>query len=237
MKYLFARRQISHWSATIAFVVALTACGSTIEGAVDSSFPTVSSSVPSSTATDPSSEPEEEPEEGPAAEGEQTAPTVTEGAECGPRGATAAFSDGATAYCARLQYTDGAAWSRDPDLAPNPAVDEHLRQRTPEVGYGCSPSQSGQSAIDLSGVEVICNGYIWEAVYAGPQLGDPCIGADIGRTAIDGAGTAIMCDNYVWTHDVGQEPTHPWVDDQVAMADCLEEHTHDECLEILGFGQ
>lgn len=128
----------------------------------------------------------------------QTAPAVAvviEGVECGPRGAVAAFADGAAAYCARLQYTDGAAWSRDPALAPNPAVEEGFRQ-------------------------------------AGPAIGDQCIGADIGRTAVDAYGNAIVCDNYRWVLNVGQEPRHPWVEDQIEWAECLEQFTQEECQEM-----
>lgn len=124
------------------------------------------------------------------------AAAVGEGAACGPRGAVAAFADGATAYCARLQFTDGAAWSRNAGLAPNPAVEEAMRQ-------------------------------------SGPRVGEQCIGADIGRTAVDAAGVAIVCDNYQWRPDVGQEPSHPWVDDQIAWTECLEEFTATKCQEML----
>lgn len=106
------------------------------------------------------------------------------------------FADGTTAYCARLQYTDGAAWSRDPNLAPNPGVTPVQQQ-------------------------------------VGPQTGDQCIGADIGRRAVDANGTAIVCDNYMWRQDVGQEPSHPWVDDQIKWTNCLEQFTDDECREML----
>lgn len=68
---------------------------------------------------------------------------------------------------------------------------------------------------------------------AGPQIGDFCMGADIGRKGVDAAGTAIVCDNYEWRPDVGQRPSHPWVDDQVAFMECLEEFTQEECREML----
>lgn len=68
---------------------------------------------------------------------------------------------------------------------------------------------------------------------AGPQLGDSCIGADIGRTAVDASGTAIMCDNYAWVPNVGQTPSHPWVDGQREWTDCLVSNTEDECREML----
>ena len=59
------------------------------------------------------------------------------------------------------------------------------------------------------------------------------MGADIGRRGTDAAGTAIVCDNYEWRPDVGQRPSHPWVDDQVAFMECLEEFTQEECREML----
>lgn len=120
-------------------------------------------------------------------------PVVGEGAECGPRGATAQFSDGTTAYCSRLAGTDGAVWSRSPGVAPNPGV-----PTTP----------------------------------AGPSPGDRCIGADIGRTATDAAGNSIVCDNYQWRLDTGQEPSHPWADEQREWAECLETYSAERCREI-----
>ncbi|MDV8001525.1 hypothetical protein [Rhodococcus sp. IEGM 1408] len=189
--------------AAVAFLVS--ACGG--PAAEDEPAATATATTHTSTSTSPS----------PSATTSPTAPTSTappvatsalaaettwaaavvgEGAECGPRGAVAAFADGSTAYCARLQYTDGAAWSRDPNLAPNPSVEEAMRQ-------------------------------------AGPQIGDQCIGADIGRTAVDAYGNAILCDNYQWVLNVGQEPRHPWVEEQVKWTECLEEFTETECQEML----
>ncbi|UVE96513.1 hypothetical protein [Dietzia sp. B32] len=86
---------------------------------------------------------------------------VTEGAECGPRGAQAVFADGVTAYCARLQYTDGAAWSRDPQLAPNPAANEAMRQAGPQLGDSCIGADIGRRAVDASGVAILCDNYLW----------------------------------------------------------------------------
>lgn len=86
---------------------------------------------------------------------------VTEGAECGPRGALAVFADGVTAYCTRLQYTDGAAWSRDPQLAPNPAVEEAMRQAGPRLGAQCMGADIGRRAVDASGVAILCDNYVW----------------------------------------------------------------------------
>lgn len=152
------------------------------------SFTTTSSSeAPASTTTQTTPSPQPQPTKTPAA-----AAPVSEGVECGPIGAVAAFADGATAYCSRLQYTDSGAWSRDPTLAPNPAVSSAIAQ-------------------------------------SGPQIGDQCIGADIGRTATDANRNAILCDNYRWVMDVGQEPQHPWVDDQVEFTECLEQNTQEEC--------
>ena len=86
---------------------------------------------------------------------------VAEGAECGPRGALAVFADGATAFCARLQYIDGAAWSRNPQLAPNPAVDEAMRQAGPQLGESCIGADIGRRAVDTSGVAILCDNYLW----------------------------------------------------------------------------
>lgn len=68
---------------------------------------------------------------------------------------------------------------------------------------------------------------------SGPQIGDQCAGADIGRKNVDANGTAIVCDNYQWAADVGQVPRHPWADSQREWSECLEEHTTEECREML----
>lgn len=163
-----------------------TATPSTVSTTTSSAGTTTSSADTTTTSSQPPPQTQTAPAQAPAAV------IVNEGVACGPRGAVAAFADGSTAYCARLQYTDGAAWSRDPSLAPNPAVEESLR-------------------------------------HAGPEIGDQCIGADIGRTAVDSYGNAIVCDNYRWVLNVGQEPRHPWVDDQVEWMECLEQFTLEEC--------
>lgn len=68
---------------------------------------------------------------------------------------------------------------------------------------------------------------------SGPQVGDACIGANIGLTATDANGMAIVCDNYQWLPNVGQEPSHPWVGDQVAWMNCLDQQfTAEECREM-----
>lgn len=68
----------------------------------------------------------------------------------------------------------------------------------------------------------------------GPSLGDRCIGADIGRTATDAAGNSIVCDNYQWQLDTGQEPSHPWADEQRKWTECLETNSVERCREIHG---
>jgi serine/threonine-protein kinase len=47
---------------------------------------------------------------------------VAVGADCTSPGATAQTSDGATAYCANLQYTDRYLWSLTPGVVTNPVV-------------------------------------------------------------------------------------------------------------------
>ena len=71
------------------------------------------------------------------------------------------------------------------------------------------------------------------APQAGPQLGDRCIGADIGRTAVDANGVAIMCDDYQWRANVGQTPQHKWADEQTKWAECIAQHTTEQCREML----
>ena len=172
-------------------------CGGSPDEAKETPATSISTSTSQTTTTSPTesttstASPTSAPQQSTPA-----APVVSEGAFCTPRGATAGFADGATAYCARLQYTDASAWSRDPSLAPNPEAEASLAQ-------------------------------------LGPQIGDSCIGADIGRRGTDAAGTAIVCDNYEWRPDVGQRPSHPWVDGQIAWAECLEEFTGEECREMI----
>lgn len=205
MRAISRRRKIV--GALAAAFVVVAGCGATdgeaertpsvVPAATTSESPTTSASTTATSSTSPtSSSPPLSTTYTPAAPVSPTVAVVTEGAACGPRGAVAVFADGTTAYCARLQYTDGAAWSRNPELAPNPAVEEAMRQ-------------------------------------AGPQLGDQCIGADIGRRSVDANGTAILCDNYMWRQDVGQEPRHPWVEDQIRWTECLEQATEEECRELL----
>lgn len=88
------------------------------------------------------------------------------------------------------------------------------------------PVQSPGEIVGSSDVSV---GASTGVVTGGPRLGDACIGANIGvrATASDGAG--IICDNYSWQVDVGQSPTDPWVDGQIAWSECVAEKTVEEC--------
>ncbi|MGB6126955.1 MAG: hypothetical protein WBG47_16535, partial [Gordonia sp. (in: high G+C Gram-positive bacteria)] len=82
-------------------------------------------------------------------------------------GATAQFADGSTAYCARLAATDGAVWSRNATLAPNPALASNV-----SAGEACIGAQTGSFAYDASGTQLVCNNYRWE-VNNGQRAGTP----------------------------------------------------------------
>jgi serine/threonine protein kinase, bacterial len=51
-----------------------------------------------------------------------TAPAAAIGADCSPAGATGVTAEGATAYCANLQYTNRYLWSMTPGEIANPVV-------------------------------------------------------------------------------------------------------------------
>ncbi|MBB4137028.1 hypothetical protein [Gordonia humi] len=68
------------------------------------------------------------------------------------------FADGATAYCARLAGTDGTVWSRDANLAPNPA----LAEAGVAAGQPCHGYQTGAFAYDASGTQLVCSEYTWQ---------------------------------------------------------------------------
>ena len=159
-------RRIKLTSAAVAAVGAcalLIGCGADdSSGGDESSVATVTSAIAKSSTTKPPRQmpsPTVAPETTEAVP-ETTAPAnvVAEGTECGPRGATAVLSDGSTAYCARLAGTDGAAWSRDPNLAPNPA----LADSSVYAGAPCHGYQTGSFAYDASGTQLVCNNYTWE---------------------------------------------------------------------------
>lgn len=159
-------------SALSAVALLASACGgSTAEQEQSTSSSAVSSSSAESTTTR-TSEPQTssaEPSPTPTTEAlvasltpTPEAPTpVGEGAACGPRGAVASFADGTTAYCARLQYTDGAAWSRDPSLAPNPAASSAMAQAGPQIGDRCMGADIGRTGTDASGNAIVCDNYNW----------------------------------------------------------------------------
>ena len=83
---------------------------------------------------------------------------VTEGVECGPRGSPSVSADGTQGDCARRAGTDGAVWSRNAALAPNPALAE------PGVvaGAPCAGYQTGAFAYDASGTQLVCSEYVWQ---------------------------------------------------------------------------
>lgn len=85
---------------------------------------------------------------------------VGEGAYCSPRGAVAAFGDGSTAYCARLEYTDASVWSYNAALAPNPAVPE-TAPVGPQIGDTCIGADIGRTGVDASGNAIVCDNYAW----------------------------------------------------------------------------
>lgn len=131
--------------------------------------PTAPSTTVSATSTSPttssssrpptSSSPEPAPQTPEQSQVETQSAAVKEGAACGPRGATALFADGTTAYCARLQYTDGAAWSRNSSLAPNPNVPQ--QQYGPQIGEQCIGADIGRTSTDANGNAIVCDNYAW----------------------------------------------------------------------------
>lgn len=216
-------------------VLALASCATSIDGSAAPPPPsTASSTAPTSPSPTPTFSPEREPSD--EAEPQPVLDAVTEGDYCESRGATGEFADGSTAYCSRLQYSGATVWSHNADIAPNPQAMDSFFSEPPEIGGHCSADNVAGGAADPSGRQIVCNGEVWVPVDSAPQIGDPCIGADIGRTDTNAAGTAIICDDYEWTHDQGQQPSHPWVDGQVEWTECLEQHSTEDCREMLGSG-
>lgn len=84
---------------------------------------------------------------------------VGESAYCSPRGAVRVFSDGATAYCARMQYTDAWVWSRDASLAPNPVPPSPAAG--PQIGDFCIGADIGRTAVAADGSAIMCDNYAW----------------------------------------------------------------------------
>lgn len=127
-----------------------------------------------------------------------------------------------------------------------------MQPAAPIVGEGSYCTSRGATAVFADGSTAYCarlqytDASVWSSdpslapnpdmpanVPTGPQIGDQCIGADIGRTSVDAYGNSIVCDNYMWVLNVGQTPSHPWVDDQVAWSECLETNTAEVCREML----
>ncbi|MDF2824277.1 MAG: serine/threonine protein kinase, partial [Mycobacterium sp.] len=83
---------------------------------------TTDTDVVTETETDnvtPTTTSETAPETTPTAAAE---PAATVGGDCTQGGATATTADGATVYCAGLQYTDRYLWSTSPAEIPNPVL-------------------------------------------------------------------------------------------------------------------
>ena len=90
-----------------------------------------------------------------------TVAPVSEGAQCGPIGATAVFADGSTAYCSRLAGTDGAVWSSVQGVAPNPNLPQTATSG-PSLGDQCIGADIGRTATDANGNAIICTNYQWQ---------------------------------------------------------------------------
>lgn len=167
-------RQVTVVGAIGTVALLVTACGgvttdneptlapATSTSASSTASPITASSTALSTAVPTSTAPAA-PTSSPPTQAAPPAHVVSEGSVCGPRGAVAVFADSSTAYCARLQYTDGAAWSRDPNLAPNPAAEEALRQLGPQIGDQCIGADIGRTAVDVNGAAIVCDNYRWQA--------------------------------------------------------------------------
>ncbi len=153
---------VKNWAVAFvgAAVLSLTACGSSSDDAADPSTSVVPSTAAVSTVTVTSPPPVVTtasdttlvPETTPVVD------VVGEGVACSWRGATAVFSDGAVAYCARLAGTDALVWSRNATVAPNPA----LGTSTVSAGTPCHGYQTGSYAYDASGTQLICTDYMWQ---------------------------------------------------------------------------
>jgi hypothetical protein len=89
--------------------------------------------------------------------------------------------------------------------------------------------EPAQSPGEIVGSSDISTGSSNGGATGGPAIGDACIGANIGMRAMADDGTGIICDNYSWQVDVGQEASHPWVDGQDGLGNCIAEKTAEEC--------
>ncbi|MGC5247762.1 hypothetical protein ACPXB3_12645 [Gordonia sp. DT219] len=148
-------------AAFAVLLVPIAGCASHTQRSPSSPRSTVTEYVAPSSPTTSSAAPVTPPPTTPAATTTEALPVVTEGALCASRGAVAVFADGAAAYCARLQGTDGGAWSRDPDLAPNPALSQAQTPSAPGLGDSCIGADIGRTATDANGTAIVCDNYQW----------------------------------------------------------------------------
>ena len=141
------------------------ACGDTDGAQSPALTPELTSSSTSPVPSSPSATPEKtsaspSPQVPDATAEEPRAAVVGEGAYCSPRGAVATFNDGATAYCARMQYTDASVWSRNASLAPNP-VPPASAAAGQQIGEFCIGADLGRTAVDTCGNAIVCDNYAW----------------------------------------------------------------------------
>lgn len=141
------------------------ACGDTDGAQSPAPTPELTSSSTSPVPSSPSATPEKtsappSPQVPDATAEEPRAAVVGEGTYCSPRGAVATFNDGATAYCARMQYTDASVWSRNASLAPNP-VPPASAAAGPQIGEFCIGADIGRTAVDTYGNAIVCDNYAW----------------------------------------------------------------------------
>lgn len=106
-------------------------------------------------------------------------------------------------------------------------------QPEPTTGEDAAPvpdlPEPARSPGEIVGSSDISTDSVPNSSTGGPALGDACIGANIGMRATAADGTGIICDNYSWQRDVGQVPSHPWVDGQIEWGNCIAEKTVEEC--------
>ena len=153
--------------ATVLGIAALIAgaCGNSDGAQSPAPTPELTSSSTSPVPSSPSATPEKtsappSPQVPDATAEEPRAAVVGEGTYCSPRGAVATFNDGATAYCARMQYTDASVWSRNASLAPNP-VPPASAAAGPQIGEFCIGADIGRTAVDTYGNAIVCDNYAW----------------------------------------------------------------------------
>lgn len=191
-----------------AAALSAAACSTTIAGTALGADPVRASAALPSITTVPPPVPEAEPADPTREQTSAGAASVVEGDYCAPRDATAVFADGTTAYCARLQYSGATVWSRNPDLAPNPAMDSLFDVR-PDIGLACESDNVGGAATDPAGRHIVCNGAVWVPIDSAPQMGEPCASTNIGRTENTASGAPIICDGHEWAFDHERSTAQP----------------------------